>query len=78
MLRAETRCSMCGKTASRMVLCLAMAVWPLIASAQPWHVAGAHTRLVLRRTADSAGPAKAGEVMLWPQGIEPENLVGVV
>lgn len=78
MLRAETLCFMCGKTASRMVLCLAMAVWPLIAPTQPWHVAGAHTRLVLRRTADSAWPAKAGEVMLWPQGIDPENLVVVV
>lgn len=31
-------------------------------------MAEADTRLVLRRTADSAWPAAAGEVLVWPQG----------
>jgi len=62
------------KAMSRAALLLALVVCPLAAPGQPWQMAGADTRLILRRTPDSAWPARAGEVMVWPQGISPARL----
>lgn len=73
-MRAETSGFMLGRAASRIVLFCALSVCPALASEQGWPVSGAETRLILRRSADSAWPAMAGEVMVWPQGISAKRL----
>lgn len=75
---AETMGFMRDRMASLTVLLMALVVWPTDTFAQPWHVAGARTRLILRRTADSAWPASAGEILLWPRGVDSDGLAVVV